>query len=1200
MTSTTPSAESVFESAVAIANEADRTAYLDGRCGNAGPLREEVQRLLERHFAEEDFLKEVREADLPTDAMEAPGAAGDQIGPYTLLQQIGEGGMGVVFMAEQKQPVRRRVALKLIKSGMDSKEVLARFTAERQAMAMMDHPNIARVLDAGQTETGRPFFVMELVMGTPITTFCNERKLTPRERLELFIPVCRAVQHAHQKGVIHRDLKPSNVLVTHYDEQIVPKVIDFGLAKALHQPLTEHTVFTRFGQLVGTWEYMSPEQAKLNQLDVDTRSDVYSLGVLLYELLAGQTPFDRRSLKEAALDEVLRTIREVEPPRPSQRLRQSGVLQSTAEACSTQPDRLENILRGDLDAVIGKALEKDRGRRYDTAASFADDVKRYLADEPVIASPPTAFERVRRFVRRNRAAALTVLAFIALLAAAASGGVSLSIWALWERGQATAARSIAEENEQQALDLFYLSESLRFISSPHIAAAVPVEHLSRAIAAVERTWKQHGAPIPAALEALLSAATRIAGAPISPEGGYEHLAARKDGRVFATAASDGAVRVWDLDPNGGCDLRYTLHGRSASIEALRISRDGTWVAASSGDGVLRVWRLAGDDPQSPVARISTVAEARDGAHWALTLSPSARRLAVAAPIERAAGSRHHPVVVCSLDAQSGAVTSRRLLGHSDYVITTAFSPDERWLYTTGRDETLLVWDLRDEQRNSPVSRTDLDGYLRVVSADESNSLIGWTFYDQIEVWDVSDKLAPHFVDRFSQEQVLNSSDDDVQQIAVAAGLFDASLFEWPQPGDSAVESLGTFASRPSQGATPLVAPLRQPAENTTAPFATTPYGRQPGQPLYSMGHDGSATLIHSIDQWSVSVGENDGTLRRWDLNRELAGFSPLLLPGPGASAPTLKEIAGSPGGRFLAARSPTHGLRVWEMTERGPIESAFRIEEGRRDVRVVTFGAREDSIFTGHEDGTVCQWSTETNGAAAPEKVFHCGDAPVQNLCAAPDDAWLAAASWIEGGTESLAIHRWDLRDPTSLPTLIELDMPKASYLEFSGNANWLVAAVYYDQNVAAPVQLIDVRSGRGVTGGAGLPLHNSEYKIFISTMDAQGRWLLTGSESGEVIRFDLDAADPLEAVVRITGSEFDPVRALAMTSDCRRIYVGRWHWRGSESLLSVNPATAESESIPLSNFVYDTNNVHYQHDISPDGKWLAVGMHRALFIYGT
>src|SRR6185437_7285379 len=340
-------------------------------------------------------------------------------------------------------PVRRRVALKIIKLGMDTKEVLARFEAERQALAMMDHPNIAKVLDAGATESGSPFFVMELVKGIPITKFCDDRKLTPRERLELFVPVCLAVQHAHQKGVIHRDIKPSNVLVALYDDKPVPKVIDFGVAKAAGEPLSDRTLMTGFGAVVGTPEYMSPEQASFNQMDVDTRSDVYALGVLLYELLTGTTPIDRAKLGKAAVLEVLRIVREVEPPRPSTKLSTDAALPSIAANRNVEPTKLAKLMRGELDWVVMKALEKDRGRRYDTANGLARDIQRYLADEVVEARPPSAGYRLRKLVRRNKgrviAASLVLLALV--------GGVIGTVIGLVEARTQRDAAETARQNE---------------------------------------------------------------------------------------------------------------------------------------------------------------------------------------------------------------------------------------------------------------------------------------------------------------------------------------------------------------------------------------------------------------------------------------------------------------------------------------------------------------------------------------------------------------------------------------------------------------------------------------------------------------------------------------------------------------------------------------------------------------------------------
>ncbi len=474
--------ESQLEAAVCFvaANVRDpalRAQFLEQACAGDAHLRASVEELLLAQADAERFFAEGRAA-VNSPALDAQAAAsiqeatggvhldalsderiGSRIGRYTLLQKIGEGGCGTVYLAEQAEPVRRQVALKVIKLGMDTKSVIARFEAERQALAMMDHPNIARVLDAGATETGRPFFVMELVRGTRITKYCDDNHLDTVQRLELFIQVCRAIQHAHQKGVIHRDIKPSNILVTLHDGRPVPKVIDFGIAKATEGRLTDNTMFTAYEQFVGTPAYMSPEQAEITGLDIDTRSDIYSLGVLLYELLTGRTPFDTNVLMQSGLDEMRRTLREKEPQLPSTMITslQRTELTLTASQRHAEPPKLISQLKGDLDWIVMKALEKDRNRRYDTANGLAMDIQRYLDSEPVVARPPSRLYRLQKLVRRNN----LVFAAGAAVALTLVIGLGLSTWLFFRE---RAAHERETQLRAEAEDRAKITRAVMFVS----------------------------------------------------------------------------------------------------------------------------------------------------------------------------------------------------------------------------------------------------------------------------------------------------------------------------------------------------------------------------------------------------------------------------------------------------------------------------------------------------------------------------------------------------------------------------------------------------------------------------------------------------------------------------------------------------------------------------------------------------------------
>jgi eukaryotic-like serine/threonine-protein kinase len=561
---------------------AERGALLDEACAGDAALRRQVEALLRVHDEPDSLL------DLPRIPLNLPGEGpppdpdatldpsmneqpGSMIGPYKLLQEIGHGGMGVVYMAEQTEPVERRVALKIIKPGMDTRQVIARFDAEEQALAMMDHPNIARVLDAGITDNGRPYFVMELVKGIPITTYCDQQRLTPRERLELFIPVCHAVQHAHQKGIIHRDIKPSNVLVALYDDRPVPKVIDFGVAKATNQRLTKRTMFTHYGQIVGTLEYMSPEQANLNQLDIDTRSDIYSLGVLLYELLTGVTPFDRQRLHTAAFDEMLRIIREEEPPKPSTRLSASDSLPSVAANRHTEPKKLSILVRGELDWIVMKALDKDRTRRYETANGLANDLQRYLDDEPVVASPPSRAYRFRKFARRNKAAIVAALVIAAALILGLAG-------TSWQAVRATRAERAAQTNfeeEQQARREAIVAEQ---------EAKRQLFHTSCAQAQASR-WSGRPGQRRKALDAITQAVGLI-----------EPLGLGDEARRLLRNEAIGAMTLVDIHPI------KTQRALSSTNGWVTVSEDCRLAAVSAGPGQpIRLFAV--DDPAVERARI---------------------------------------------------------------------------------------------------------------------------------------------------------------------------------------------------------------------------------------------------------------------------------------------------------------------------------------------------------------------------------------------------------------------------------------------------------------------------------------------------------------------------------------------------------------------------------------------------------------------
>ncbi|MCI0685014.1 MAG: serine/threonine-protein kinase [Gemmataceae bacterium] len=747
-------AKAIFLEAVEKLDPDQWPAFLDQACAGQPDVRRRVETLLEAH--REAGTADVR-ADDPQPASADISSAAEQpgtiIGPYKLLEQIGEGGMGTVWMAQQTHPVKRVVALKLIKAGMDSKQVIARFEAERQALALMDHPNIAKVLDggtvgpvcrtgpgtgeaegparqAGPTDpgrarqagpTGRPYFVMDLVKGAPITKYCDEHHLTPRQRLELFIPVCQAVQHAHQKGIIHRDLKPSNVVVALYDGKPVPKVIDFGVAKAAGQPLTNKTLVTGFGNIVGTLEYMSPEQAEINQLDIDTRSDVYSLGVLVYELLTGSPPFSRKELEKAGMLEMLRVIREQEPAKPSTKLSTAEGLPTLAANRGTEPAKLKRLVRGELDWIVMKALEKDRNRRYETANGFAMDVQRFLADEPVQACPPSVGYRLLKFVRRNKgpvlAASLVLLALV--------GGILGTTWGMLRATDAEAA-AVREAKEKETA-MLAAQASERDARDQLFEALVSHAHAGRLSRQIGHRHDSLTALVKAAhirrderlrdeaIAALALPDVRLLPGWRSPQGTPTAVSYGGQYRLYGRVDSQGIISLRRIPED---DEIQRIASRGSLPVLLQFSPDERFLVSVGQDSTRSLWRVADGMPMlkrplresrasafSPDGRRLAVGElgevvlvdlasGQQEKRWRVRSHPSS--LAFHPDNSKLAVGCHGHSIAFVYDVASASLLAELPTGSGDPIV--AWHPDGERLAVGGYDPRIQIWNVAAKRK----------------------------------------------------------------------------------------------------------------------------------------------------------------------------------------------------------------------------------------------------------------------------------------------------------------------------------------------------------------------------------------------------------------------------------------------------------------------------------------------------------------------
>jgi WD40 repeat protein/serine/threonine protein kinase len=1008
----------LFAAALECGSDVERATYLDRACADDLAVRERLEALLRAHGGAGRFL-EATSDNAPTADARPPGPVAGTVlgGRYKLLEVIGEGGMGEVWLTQQQEPVKRSVALKLIKAGMDSQQVLARFEAERQALALMDHPNIAKVLDAGATPEGRPFFVMELVKGTPITRYCDDHHLTPRQRLELFVSVCQAVQHAHQKGVIHRDLKPSNVLVAPYDGRPVPKVIDFGVAKAAGQPLTDKTLLTGLGAVVGTPEYMSPEQAELNNQDIDTRSDVYSLGVLMYELLVGSPPFSRKELEKAGMLEMLRVIREQEPSKPSTKLSTADGLPTLAANRGTEPAKLTKLVRGELDWIVMKALEKDRNRRYETANGFATDVQRYLADEPVQACPPSVGYRLRKFARRNRRAVATASA-MALTVVVGVVGLAASTL-LIAREQRTTEKAL--QAERRAKDDLVQTLYYQWVGSAvHERAKDRHAHAEELLDQCPpdlRGWEWHY------LKRL-----PFAGLSNLPHGDIVNSVAwSSDGRLLASGSRKGWVKVWDA--RTGALLRH-LHAQKGFVRGLAFSPDGRFVATGGEDDRVNLW---------DVGTGGLLRDFRTGAGTTLLLalefSPDGRHLAAA----------DHDRNVRLWDVANGSEV--RL--PDDLLVTwgLAFTPDGRQIVTVNTEGVVMVWDV-GARRTAATFRagTRASGYRVAFSRDRRLLAIGCE----------DGTITVIKTDPLEEVRTLEAHTAEISGLAFGDG--DGRL---ASTGDDLIVKIWDL--RTGQEALALDILTRRAnslafspdghrlavgaAEGAVQILDGTPLAGpgDAGQAHTLEGHgDAVVGLAYSPDCGSIVSASRDGTAKVWDARtaREVLTFH--------GHRAALTGVAWQPRGGRVVSASWDGTARVWDPATGVEVLPPLNGRAG--SVHGLSFDRDGGVLATAHHDGSVRVWDVVTGRQRVCISPAH--GHPVLGVTFSPDGGRLVSA----GGGDNL-IKVWDWRaDPPRLVRSLEARQNIIRNPLFSPDGRRLVAVVA----TPARVWTWDVSTGTG------------------------------------------------------------------------------------------------------------------------------------------